>query len=30
MYEYEIGKLEDPDRSVNLSQKTSQFDVIIK
>ena len=30
MYEYEVGKLEDGNRSVNLSQKSSQYDLIIK
>jgi hypothetical protein len=30
MYEYEISKLEDANRSVNLSQKSTQIDQIVK
>lgn len=30
MYEYEIAKLEDTNRSVNLSQKSTQIDQIVK
>lgn len=30
MYEYEVGKLEDSSRSVNLSQKSTQVEQILK
>lgn len=30
MYEYEVAKLEDGSRSVNLSEKSSHFELIIK
>lgn len=30
MYEYEVAKLEDGSRSVNLSQKSGQYDLVLK
>jgi len=30
MYEYEIGKIEDSERTINVSQKSAQVQLIIK
>lgn len=30
MYEYEVAKLENPDKSINVTQKTAQYETMIK